>query len=203
MRHVPLVVAAFETLSEAERALHSLLDAGFPSESIRAAAQAGGGRLLLADRVAVQAVGEAAQLADGDERAASAAFAAAVAALAVGGAAAFALRLRGLDPMAAWRGDFSPAWAAIGFLAILAALAAVVAGLSQRPRGLPHDLALRYARRLERGDVVLGVRSMSGQQARSVHETFAVCGASDAHITRGVLESLADAEVPPDGPSLN
>ena len=202
MRHVPLVLAAFETVSEAERAVQSLLDAGFHADAIRAAARAGGGRLLLAGRVAVQPVAPAAQLADGDERALSAAFAGAVAAVVAAAAVAFGLRLLGLDPLATWAGAISPRIALIGILVVCAALGAVGGAASRRATGLPHDLALRYARRLERGDVVIGVSAGSAQQARSIQETLAVGGASDCHVTRGVLESVGGATTE-DAPVLN
>ncbi len=202
MRHVPLVVAAFETLSEAERAVQALLEAGFHADTIHAVARAGGGRLLLGDRVAVQPVAAAPRLADGDERAVSAAVVGAVAAALTAAAAAFLLRLLGIDPLTALGLSHSPGLAKTVALAACAALVGVAAAFSQRSAGLPHDLALRYGRRLERGDVVLGVRTDSAQRARSVHETLALTGASDSHITRGRLESLG-GEVPEAAPSLN
>jgi hypothetical protein len=196
MRHVPLVIAAFETLSEAEAAVESVLDTGFRADVIRAAGRAGGGRLLLAGRVAVQPVGQPAKLADRAERAGGAALLGAVVGAVVAAGGALLLRLLNADPLAPLRGALSGPLLFWGAIVLCALLGAAVGVGALRSSGLPHDLALRYSRRLEDGDVVLGVTTADSRQARSVQESLAIHGATLTHVTRGEMESVGEPSTP-------
>jgi hypothetical protein len=196
MRHVPLVIAAFETLSEAEAAVRSVLEAGYHADAMRAAGRAGGGRLLLAGRVAVQSVAEPAKLADRAERASGAALLGTALGALIALLVAAALRLAGADPLAPLRGNLAGPLLVPAAAVVCAALGAAIGAAAVRSAGLPHNLALRYARRLDNGDLVLAVRTDGSRQARSVEESLTICGATLAHVTRGELETLGETAPP-------
>jgi hypothetical protein len=191
-----LVVGAFSTLVEAERATNALLDSGFAPDALTAASRAGGGRLLLVGRVAVHPIAQPATLADRTERAGAGAMVGTIGGAVVVVAALWLLPRFGADPAAVLQQMVPPV---VFYLA--AALAGGLAGgllgaLSRWRRGLPHDLALRYAQRLEQGDTVLGITTASLQQAYAARETMTIHGALLAHITRGTLEASAEPAEP-------
>jgi hypothetical protein len=187
-----LVIGAFTTLNEADRAARALLDAGHDQAAMVALARVGGGRLRLAGGVPVGPVGEPARLLSRAERTGAAAL--------IGGAAAglaaacvlLLLPLVGVDPQR-WLLPALPALPApAAFAAAVAAaagLGGIVAAFARPARGLPHDLAFRYALRLDEGDTVLGITAASPAAARSIRETLAINGAILAHVTRGTLEA--------------
>ena len=191
MRHVPLVVASFETLSEADGAVRAVLDSGYGASAIAAAGRAGGGRLLLAGRVGVQPVDQPAQLVDRGERGSSAATSAGIPAAVTVLIAALLFQARGIEPLPALQAYvYGPLLAAGAALSVGVALG-VLAALSQAFVGLPHMLAVRLSRGLDRGDVALAVRVRSAREAQSVRETLTLSGASEVHVTRGYLKSRA------------
>ena len=184
-----LVIGAFTTLNEADRAARALLDAGHDQAAIVALARVGGGRLRLAGGVPVGPVGEPARLLSRAERTGAAAL--------IGGAAAglaaacvlLLLPLVGVDPQR-WLLPALPAPAAFAAaVAAAAGLGGIVAAFARPARGLPHDLAFRYALRLDEGDTVLGITAASPAVARAIRETLAINGAILAHVTRGTLEA--------------
>lgn len=200
---MPLVIGAFTTLSEAEQAVRALLDDGLAPEAISAVGRAGGGRLLLAGRVAVLPVGEPARLVNRTERISVSALIGAI-----GGGLLTALAVflvpqllpeMGADPLApvAVR-DLVPS-GMVSALEVLvgAALGATAGALLQRTRGLPHDLAMRYALRLDQGDTIVAVRVGAAGEARAAQETMAMQGAIQAHVvTAGTLEPLGEPPTP-------
>jgi len=189
---VPLVIGAFTTLGEADSATRALLDDGWAPESITATARAGGGRFLLADRVAVRPVGEPARLANRTERAGASALLGAVVGAVLTLVAVLLLPAFGLDPLHDLRALFAPPVATA--LAVLcgATVFGCAGALGRRSRGLPNDLAVRYAVRLDQGDTVLAVRAPTSVEARSAQESMATHGAILAHVTAGTLEPLGE-----------
>jgi hypothetical protein len=194
---MPVVIGAFTTLGEAERATGALLESGFAPAAMTALARTGGGRLLLAGRVAVHRVGEPAQLVNRTQQQGAAAIAAGLA----GGIVAFVAvvilpRLGAQIPVLS-----DPAWGTapavlaliLGAALVCGALGALLRGLT----GLPNDLAVRYGVFLDQGDTVLAVATTAGAQARAARETMALHGAVQTHVTRG---TLAAAEVPDEAP---
>ncbi len=203
---MPLVIGAFTTLSEAEQATRALLDDGLTPEAISAVGRAGGGRLLLAGRVPVLPVGEPARLVNRTERISVSALIGAI-----GGGLLTALAVflvpqllpeMGADPLAplaplAVR-DLVPS-GMVRALEVLvgAALGATAGALVQRTRGLPHDLAMRYALRLDQGDTIVAVRVGAAGEARAAQETMAMQGAIQAHVvTAGTLEPVGEPPTP-------
>jgi hypothetical protein len=193
---VSLVIGAFSTLAEAEKAAEALLHAGLPESAISAVARSGAGRLMLAGRVPVAGVGEPVRLANRTERIGASALLGAVAGALVTALALFLLSQLGLDPFAPARG-WLPAALVPAIEVILGALvAAGVGALLRRTQGLPHELAIRYAMRLDQGDTVIAVRRANGADARSVQELLASNGAILAHVTDGTLEPLGEPPTP-------
>jgi hypothetical protein len=191
-----LVIGAFATLGEAERSTRALLEDGVAPASMTAAARAGGGRLLLADRVPVHAVGEPARLVNRTERIGASALIGAVAGALLTALALFLLPLAGIDPMAPARGFLSGGMVTVLEVLLGALVAAGVGALLRRTRGIPHDLAMRYAMRLDQGDTVLAVRAASAAEARAVQESMAMHGALLAHVTTGTLEPIGEPLTP-------
>jgi hypothetical protein len=191
-----LVIAAFTTLDEADRAAAALLEAGFDQQALAAVGQAGGGRLLLAGRVPVHWPGDPPQLLDRSERATGSAI---VAALGVLAAVALVLWLgpRLGVPLGALGAAGTPLWPRAAVAMGLAALGGLLAALARSGRGLPHPLVVTYGRRLELGDTILGVRVGGASQAASARETLAMHGAILAQTTRGTLEPAFPAETAP------
>ncbi|MBI3973096.1 MAG: hypothetical protein HY332_17605 [Chloroflexi bacterium] len=192
MRNVPLVLAAFTTIAEADRATGALLESGFPAEAIAAVSQFGGGRVVLGRHVTVQAAGKPARLLDRSELAGGAALAGGFVGFALGAALAWLLPGYGVDPLAPLA-EVLPVSRLLVALAVALALAGLAA-LMRRSAGLPRGLAVSYALRLEQGDVVLGVQTATGREARAAEETLAIHGAHVTHITRGTLEPAATDE---------
>lgn len=203
-----LVIGAFTTLGEAERATQALLDDGLPPTSISAAGRAGGGRLLLADQVAVLPVGDPARLVNRAERIGASALLGAI----VGGlltALALFLLPQLLSPAAGdplfllvptvLREVLTNGVASVLEVLFGAALGAATGALRRRTRGLPHDLAVRYAMRLDQGDTVVAVRVGTTAEARAAQETMAMQGAIQAHVVNaGTLETRGEP-LPPAG----
>jgi hypothetical protein len=189
---VALVMGAFTTLGEAERTTHMLLADGVPPTAISATSRSGGGRLLLADRVPVHAVGEPARLVNRTERIGASALIGGVAGALLTVLALFLLPLVGIDPMFLARGFLSSGMVIVLEVLLGALVAATVAALLRRTRGLPHDLAVRYAMRLDQGDTVLAVQTASAAEARAAQETMAMNGALLAHVTAGTLEPIGE-----------
>src|SRR5919198_3437758 len=134
-----LVIGAFTTLAEAERAARALLDAGFAAERMTAVARLGSGRLRLAERIAVHPVAEPARLVNRTERAGrSALLGGALGALLAAAMVVLLLRM-GVEPLA-------PLLLA-GAVLLGGACAGGLAALARRGTGLPHDLAFRYSLR--------------------------------------------------------
>ena len=194
-----LVIGAFSTLGEAERATRALLESGFPPSALSATARAGGGRLLLAEHVPVQAVGDPARLVNRTERIGASAVIGGLAGAVLTVLALLLLPFAGVDPLtpvAPLRGFLSGGMA-FALVVLLGALAAGGLGaLLHRTRGLTNDLAVRYAMRIEQGDTVLAVRTASAGEARSAQETMAVHGALQAHVTSGTLEPIGEPLAP-------
>ena len=154
-----LVMGAFTTLGEAERTTLTLLEDGVAPTAITATARSGGGRLLLAARVPVHAVGEPARLANCTERVGASALIGGVAGALLTVLALVLLPAVGIDPMFLARGFLSNGMVFVLEVLLGALVAAGVAALLRRTRGLPHDLAVRYAMRLDQGDTVLAVQT--------------------------------------------
>ena len=193
---MPLAIAAFTTLEEAERATRALLDAGFDSSALTALARVGGGRHLLAGRVAVRPVGDPALLVNRTQRAGAWAVAGALAGALLAAVAVFLLPWLGYDPLAAVRPPAYDSLLSVAVVLLGAALAAGLGALFSQSRGLPHDLAFRYSVRLDQGDTVIAVATPSPRQARAAQETLAMNGAIQAHVTRGTLEAVGEPEAP-------
>ena len=197
-----LVVGAFTTLSEAEGLARALLDAGHRQEQVVAHGRVGGGRLLLAGRVPVFAVGDPARLVSRAERARAWASVGAGAAAALAIAALLIARLFGRNPLA-WHVAVLSGWPLLVATVLLVALiGGALAGLAHQTDGLPHELAVRYGMRLDQGDTVVSVRTHPGSEARAAQELFGVHGAIIAHVTRGHVEPL-DVPEPAAEPSRN
>jgi hypothetical protein len=196
---VRLVVGAFSTLSEAEAAARALLDAGHSQELIAAYGRVGGGRLLLAGRVPLFAVGDPARLVSRAERARAWAAVGAAAALVLGIGAIVLARLLGHDVLR-WSVPPLAGWPLIVVgLALVTIAGGGLAALAHRTDGLPHELAVRYGMRLDQGDTVISVRTAPGGEARAAQEIFGLNGAVFAHVTRGNVEPL---DAPPPGVTL-
>jgi hypothetical protein len=185
---VRLVIGAFATLSEAEAAARALLEAGHRPDVISAHGRIGGGRVLLADRVALQAVGDPARLVSRAERARAWAAVGAVVGAAFAALALFIAPSFGVDLLAA--APLSGVPAVVLALIVAAALGAALGALARRTDGLPHEHASRYGVRLDQGDTVLSVRTAPGGEARAAQELLGMHGAVFAHVTRGRVEPL-------------
>ncbi len=197
-----LVVGAFTTLSEAEGVARALLDAGHRQEQIAAHGRVGGGRLLLAGRVPVFAVGDPARLVSRAERARAWASVGAAVAAVIAIAALLIARIAGRNPLA-WHVALVSGWPLVVLAVLLAAsIGGVLAGLAHQTDGLPHELAVRYGMRLDQGDTVVSVRTAPGGEARAAQELFGLHGAIIAHVTRGHVEPL-DVPEPAADPSRN
>ena len=174
-----LVIGAFSTLGEAERATRALLESGFPPSALSATARAGGGRLLLAEHVPVQAVGEPARLVNRTERIGASAVIGGLAGAVLTALALLLLPFAGVDPLtpvAPLRGFLSGGMA-FALVVLLGALAAGGLGaLLHRTRGLTNDLAVRYAMRIEQGDTVLAVRTASAGESRAAQRRWPCTG---------------------------
>jgi hypothetical protein len=192
-----LVIGAFTTLSEAESAAQSLIQAGHREDAISAYGRIGGGRLLLAGRVPVQPVGDPARLVSRAERARAWAAVGGVAGLVVALVALGAAGIAGIEPF----GDlprYTRGWpASMVFVVLTAALGAALGALARRTDGLPHDLAYRYGVRLDQGDTVIAVRTAPGSEARAAQELLGVQGAVFSDVTRGAVEPLGPVLPPP------
>lgn len=184
------MIGAFATLSEAETAVRALLEQGHHPESIRAHGRAGGGRLVLAGRVPVHAVGDPARLVSRAERARAWAVVGALAGFLIGAIALSIASAVGKDPLA----SMSPALEGVPAVVVTLLLAAVIGGglgaLARRTDGLPHEHASRYGLRLDQGDTVLSLRTAPGSEARAAQELLGMHGAVFAHVTRGAVEPL-------------
>ena len=198
-----LVIGAFATLSEAEAAARALLEAGHRPESISAHGRIGGGRVRLAERIALRPVGDPARLVSRAERARAWA-----AIGAIGGAlfAALALVLSqslGYDALSS--SPFSGWFGVTLVLLIAAVLGGGLAALARRTDGLPHEHANRYGVRLDQGDTVISVRTAPGSEARAAQEILGMHGAVFAHVTRGAVEPRDAPESAPEiqAPSVN
>jgi hypothetical protein len=189
---VPLVIGAFTALGEAEAATRALLDEGWAPERIAATARVGGGRYLLADRVPVRPVGEPARLTNRAERTGASAVAGAVLGAILTLLALLLLPALGVDPLGPLRGVLSTGLARIVVVLCGAAVGGGMGALLRRSRGLPHELAVRYAVRLDQGDTVLAVRAPTALEARAAQESMATHGAILAHVTAGTLEPLGE-----------
>jgi hypothetical protein len=183
-----LAIAAFATLSEAERAARALLDAGFAAPTLTAVSQTGGGRVRLAGEVPVQAAASPARLANRTERAGAGAIAGMVFGAAGTAAAALLFRQLGLDPLAMARAFLSPVVLTGASIVAGSLLLGAAGALARRGSGLPHELALRYARRLDVGDTIIAVATGDPRHAQAARETMAVAGAVLVDVTRGSLE---------------
>lgn len=190
-----LVIGAFITLGEAEGAARALLEAGHEASAMRALARVGGGRILLADHVPVHAVGEPARLINRSERAGASAVIGGVIGALLGATLVLLLPLVGNDPLLQLRGTLSTRTLLLAAALLGGVVVGSVAAFARRDAGLPHDLAVRYALRLDQGDTVLGVKVRSAGQARSSQEMLALHGAIQAHVTRGTLETIGEPEV--------
>jgi len=200
---MPLVIAAFTTLDEADRAAAALLEAGFDQQALVAVGQAGGGRLLLAGRVPVHWPGDPPQLLDRTERATGGALLGGLVVLVAAGLVLWLGPRLGL-PLGALGAAGTPFWPKAAIALGLAALSGLLAALARSGRGLPHPLAVGYGRRLELGDTVLGVRVAGAAEAASARETLAMHGAILAQTTRGTLEPAFPGEAAPyPAPSRN
>lgn len=194
-----LVIGAFTTLSEAESAARGLLDLGHDQERISAYGRAGGGRLLLAGRIAVHPVGDPARLVSRAERARAFAAVGAVTGAALAAAGLGVARLLGVDPLAI-ASPYLIGWTAFTAALVLSALAgAGLFALARRTDGLPHELAYRYGVRLDQGDTVIAIRTAPGAETHAAQELLGMHGAVIAHATRGAVEPLGAA---PAGVSL-
>lgn len=189
-----LAVGAFETLTQAEDAVRALIDSGFVPEALSAATRHPR-PIMLAGQVPARPAAEPVQLLDQSERAAAAALAGAIALAIVTAAALLVLPRFGVTLG-------SPVPYLIGgrlafFLAVAlgAALGAALGSFLVPAAGLPHDLAVRYTRRLEQGDVLVGVKGPR-RQVQAARETLAMHGAVQANVMpRGSLAPVAEAEV--------
>ena len=203
-----LVIGAFATLSEAEAAVRALVDAGHRPEEITAHGRVGGGRVLLADRVPVRAVGDPARLVSRAERARAWAAVGAIGGAVLCAVALFISMNAGIDALG-WAPPMLTGWpATVLMLAVAAALGGGLAALARRTDGLPHELANRYGIRLDQGDTVLSVRTAAGSEARAAQEILGMHGAIFAHVTRGYVaprdpidDSAGSAEI--QAPSAN
>ena len=186
---MPLVTGTFDTLFEAERAVQALLDAGHDPSALRAYGTAGAGRLLLADRVGVRRIGQPAHLADRSDLAGTTAAAAAMLGALLALVVAWLLPKFGIDLLRAPRAYLHDPWLSLAFVSLVGLVFATIGGLSRLGEGLPHNLALRLASRLDQGDFVVGIAVSNATQAKAAQETMLLTGAQEAHITRGTLAS--------------
>jgi hypothetical protein len=191
-----LAIGAFPTLAEAEQVVRRLLDDGFSPPGVSAVARTGGGRVLLADQIPVLPVGEPARLVNRTERIGAAAILGAIAGAILMTVALSLLPSLGLDPMALARGIIPPGVVRAIEVLLGTIVAACLGALLRRTRGLSHDLAVRYAMRLDQGDTLLAVRTASAGEARSAQETMAMHGAILAHVTSGTLEPRGEPLAP-------
>jgi|GEM_PF-2980665 len=191
-----LVIGAFTTLSEAEEAVRALLETGHDQQAITAHGRSGGGRLLLAARVAVHPVGDPARLVSRAERARAWAAAGAVIGLVLAAVALGAGSFVGVDVAAPLRTALGSWYSNLAVLLLGTLVGGAVAALARRTDGLPHDLAFRYGVRLDQGDTVVSVRTAPGDQTRAAQELLGIHGAVFAHVTRGAVEPLG---LPPPG----
>ena len=191
-----LVLGAFAALGEAESATRALLADGFTPSAISAVARAGGGRLLLADRVPVQSVGEPARVVNRTERIGASALLGAIAGAVLTALLLYFMPLFGVDPMALARGVLPGAMITVLEVVLGACVAAAVGALLRRTRGVTHELAVRYAMRLDQGDTVLAVQAASAGEARAAQETMGMHGALLAHVTTGTLEPIGEPLTP-------
>ena len=200
-----LVVGAFATLSEAESAARALVEAGHRPEQIAAHSRVGGGRVLLIDRIPVQAVGDPARLVSRAERARAWAAVGAIGGVLIAALARLAAPWTGVDPLA-WAQPPIASWqVTLLTFALAATLGGGLAALARRTDGLPHELANRYGVRLDQGDTVLSVKTAPGSAARAAQEILGMHGALFAHVTRGYVGPRDIVEPAPEiqAPSVN
>ena len=198
-----LVIGAFATLSEAEAAARALLEAGHPAGAISAHGRIGGGRLLLANEIALRPVGDPARLVSRAERARAWATVGAVAGALLAAIALGVARTLGYDALAWAPISGGPAVALT--LLVAAFLGGGLAALARRTDGLPHEHANRYGVRLDQGDTVLSLRTAPGSEANAAQEIMGMHGAVFAHVTCGAVEPLDAPEPAPEiqAPSVN